>query len=446
MSSRRPLSIPISAALLVLAGLAAVAVYLARKEPAPPAPGTAGAATAWRLTPLGTPPDWSRLDAWQGRLTQEEFRHRLHEIASDGTSADAVVQIRDGAAHIRRSSANASAGEYVLKFRAPAASAAPDAPPAQTTAPGITPGGRYWRTPAEMGPVTDAARPLAGVRISIDPGHIGGYWAQIEERSFSPDAGIPIREGNHSLQTAQLLKPELERLGAVVSMVRTKLEPVTDKRPEDYRSQTVTRREAEKIFYRDSEFNARARRINEELKPDLVLCLHFNADGWGGPGNPVFSPVNHFHMIVHGCATEDEFALDDQRLEILHRMVEGAHLEEIAIARPLARSMMAATGLPAYAYSDRASARQVAPEPVWARNLGMNRRYRCPVVLFEPWVMNNAVTAARLRAGDYEGEMEFSGQKHHSIYREYVDGILAGLREYYTAARARPDGNVTNPD
>lgn len=431
MSSRRPLSIPICAALLAMAALAGVAVYFARKEPATPATGLPGAATHWRLTPLGTPPDWSKLDAWQGRLTREEFRHRLHGIASDGTSSDAVVQIREGAAHIRRSSADAAAGEYVLKFRAQS-----DPPPEGAAA---VPAARYWRTAAEMGPATVPARPLAGVRITIDPGHIGGYWAKIEERSFSPDAGIPIREGNHSLQTAQLLKPELERLGAVVSMVRTTLEPVTEKRPEDYRSQTVTRREAEKIFYRDSEFNARARRINEELKPDMVLCLHFNAEGWGGPVSPVFSPVNHFHMIVHGCATEDEFALDDQRLEILHRMVEGAHLEEIAIARPLARTMMAATGLPAYVYSDRASARQVAPEPVWARNLGMNRRYRCPVVLFEPWVMNNEVTAARLRAGDYEGAMEFSGQKHRSIYREYVEGVVAGLREYYTAARA-PEG------
>ena len=65
----------------------------------------------------------------------------------------------------------------------------------------------------------------------------------------------------------------------------------------------------------------------------------------------------------------------------------------------------------------------------------MNRRYRCPVVLFEPWVMNNQITTARLRAGDYEGEQEFHGEQHRSIYREYVEGVVAGLREYYTAAR-----------
>jgi hypothetical protein len=39
--------------------------------------------------------------------------------------------------------------------------------------------------------------------------------------------------------------------------------------------------QSEKLFYRVSEIHARAKKVNNTIKPDLVLCLHYNAEAWG---------------------------------------------------------------------------------------------------------------------------------------------------------------------
>ena len=40
------------------------------------------------------------------------------------------------------------------------------------------------------------------------------------------------------------------------------------------------RKRAELLFYRSSEIAARASLLNEKIKPDLTICLHFNAVEW----------------------------------------------------------------------------------------------------------------------------------------------------------------------
>ena len=48
----------------------------------------------------------------------------------------------------------------------------------------------------------------------------------------------------------------------------------------------------------------------DELKPDIVLCLHFNAEGWGDPLQPQLVPNNHFHLILNGAYMDQEVALE----------------------------------------------------------------------------------------------------------------------------------------
>ena len=52
-------------------------------------------------------------------------------------------------------------------------------------------------------------KPLNGLRVAIDPGHIGGPWAQMEERSTRYHGSAPVQEGDLNLITARLLKQEL---------------------------------------------------------------------------------------------------------------------------------------------------------------------------------------------------------------------------------------------
>ena len=46
--------------------------------------------------------------------------------------------------------------------------------------------------------------------------------------------------------------------------------------------------DAEVLFTR-ADIRARGRKVNDTLRPDLVVCLHFNAEAWGDPAKPTHS-------------------------------------------------------------------------------------------------------------------------------------------------------------
>jgi hypothetical protein len=57
------------------------------------------------------------------------------------------------------------------------------------------------------------------------------------------------------------------------------------------------------------------------------------------------------------------------------------------------------------------------------------------VVFLEPYVMNSRTDYARLIAGDYDGLREINGKPRPSIFREYTDGLVAGLTQHYVSRR-----------
>lgn len=381
---------------------------------------------------LAPSPQWGDLEVYQNTMTREEFASVLEQVYSQGPAWKTAVMINEDHAIIRTQNQ-----PYRLNF----AKEAVDDPPK-----------RYWRAAAQM-PLAEgdaAERPLAGIKIAIDPGHIGGQWAKIEERWYQIDGmGTEVKEGELTLAVAKLLKPQLEALGAVVTLVRESNDPVTRKRPADFvelaaeelastkQSPADAAQRSEIIFYRWSEIRARARLINQKIKPDLTLCLHFNAEAWGNPDKPQFSPANHLHLLINGTYSNAEFNLHDQRLDLMERLLQRIHPEELALSSAVAESMAAATGLPAYQYT-RPSAKIVGDNPfVYARNLMANRIYFCPIAFLEPYVMNNEEVYERIGAGHYEGEREVAGKLRKSLFREYADGVADGLANYYRTARPR---------
>jgi hypothetical protein len=54
--------------------------------------------------------------------------------------------------------------------------------------------------------------------------------------------------------------------------------------------------------------------------------------------------------------------------------------------------------------------------------------------------MNHVDAYARIQAGDYEGEREVAGKMQGSIFREYANALVAGLRDYFAAARQTAGG------
>ena len=164
----------------------------------------------------------------------------------------------------------------------------------------------------------------------------------------------------------------------------------------------------------------------------------FNAENWGeDPSKPRLSDKNHFHLLLNGAYTPDELAHDDERFEMLLRLLQGTHREELAVATTLAAVFAAETGLPPFAYKpDSSRALPLGGSGyIWARNLLANRLYRCPVIFLEPYVMNSVEVHARIQAGDYAGSKRVHGKMRQSIYREYAGAVARGLAQYYQSSR-----------
>lgn len=402
---------------VVVVLLVAAGWYLLR--PGGPAPDP-------KYADLGSPPDWTRLDAYGGTISRSEFEDLLSGPFTLGDSWRRFVSTGEEGARLATAD-----GWRDLPFAAPGAAKAPP---------------RYWRPARDM-PPAPADRPLDGVRIAIDPGHLGGDFAVVEERWFQVGEKTPVTEGDLTLKVAKLLKPRLAALGAEVSLVREEEGPVVAERGPDFRSYARAklrdgtpaeiRRLSERLFYRTAEIRERARRVNEEIRPDLVLCLHFNAEAWGDPAAPELLDRNHFHIILNGAYTPGEVAHHDERFQLLLKLLQRTHEEERAVCTAVAGAMAAETSLPPYTYRSDASALPVGGDGyLWARNLLANRLYECPVVFLEPYVMNDTGVHERIQDGDYPGTRPVAGEERKSIFREYADGVTEGLRSYY--AKSRP--------
>jgi len=397
-----------------------------------------------RLSPLAPRPVWQELAAFQESVTREEFERLLEKVYAPGGAARGLIEVRENRVEIVKSVG--AAEKVTVRLAKDAAS--------------VKPGPRFWRTAAEL-PTRPTERPLAGLRVALDPGHLGGDWARMEERWFRLGESTPVREGDMALRVAERLTPLLTNLGAEVLHVRHAPGPTTPQRPADFRRPAreilsangmprpregyratddpgrggTVQFQSELLFYRMAEIRHRARVVNEELQPDVVLCLHFNAEAWGAPEQPEFTPRNHLHVLVNGCYAASELRLDDMRHDLLIRLLSGITGPEQALAGRMASVFARRAALPPWIYPGT-NATRVSDNPyLWARNLLANRLYRCPVVFLEPYVMNNREVWERVQAGDYEGERVVAGSLRASIFREYAETVAEGLAEAFRPAK-----------
>ena len=376
--------------------------------------------TGWaKLTPLGEQPDWSKLDSFQSSITRSEFETALKKVycpRQEWWQPWIMLQQNFAAVRISRTEDE----WYRIHFLAREDE---DTSLAQTT-----------------------ARPsLKGLVIGLDPGHIGGEWSEMERRHFHVGTDRPVKEGDLSLCVARRLSEQLVKLGAVPVLVRKDYSPVTPARPSYFLSQAdawaagilggdsnrsteyikLVKDRSELLFYRVDEIRARADLINHSIQPDLVICLHFNAAPWPDPENRTLVERNDFHVLVNGCYMGGELAYDDQRFEMLFRLLSGWHKEERNLAEAMAVAFDQTTGLPAFSYKGPNALKLGDVEGVWARNLLANRKYHAPVVFLEPYVANSQSAYQRIQR-----YLSGGGGDPDCLVEEYVDAVLRGLQIY----------------
>lgn len=399
-----------------------------------------------------TPQEWKALSRFDRTLTRGDFDSRLDGIFDPGRGLRPYLRLTGDAVAVFPSPGHDGEPLAVVRFAPSPSSRAPL--PASFRFPG------QFRVRTGVLP----GRPLEGLRVAIEPADIGGRWAKMEDRSFIFGGLSPINEGDLNLLVGRLLKEKLTQLGAVVFLVRTRPEPVVAARPEDlrglaedflrnrpwrlpesYRYQTaglppgspVRIRVAEELLLTKTvETRARADLVRRSFTPDITLVLQHNATAESREGR--LTPINRNIFFVNGAFLPAEMREPEQRFHLLTKLLENTTAIEAPVAAAIAARFYEATGFPPVLSGDSGNTRLVLPGNrfVVARNLAFNREHDGPVVVTEPYFMNQAETLARLLAGDYPGKRPVDGRLRVSIYREYANCVAAGLVDSYGAVPA----------
>ncbi|MGB0412939.1 MAG: N-acetylmuramoyl-L-alanine amidase [Coraliomargarita sp.] len=314
---------------------------------------------------------------------------------------------------------------------------------------------RYWRTKDEwFNEAVDRKLPLSGLRIALDPGHLGGKWAESEGRNFRmSEDDYWVREGDLVLEVAERIQARLEPLGAEVTLLRGSSKPVNPKQPKDYLAELreespipdfmsqedqaeyglMLEGKAVRKSVVSGELAARARLINVEIQPDIVLSLHINAVPWkeSEEGERLLSDQHHLHLLIFGAVSPREAEADSQSEQLLLKVANGSGDEELELGIALASSLSAATELPPAVYrSDNVVLCDPEYPYVWARNLYILRAVQCPIVMLEPYVANSKVGYKRIQTALVTRANQ-GLLTDDDILIEYADAVVAGILSRY---------------
>ena len=389
------------------------------------------------FSPLAEVPEWRLLDVYQGTIGREEFLQRCQRVFDPSGALAKYLEVDEESVRVYRDVAKTEP-LYTLRW--------------------ATKAKEVESQRAVSFCLPDPEKPLRGQVICLDPGHIGGDWADIEERTFRIWRDRPVVEGEINLKTCRLLESRLRQAGAKVVWTHDGFTPTTALRPNDlypeaieyllqdfqrrrtprYSMNGLIRWNAELLFYRSAEIQARARRVNEELRPDFTLCLHYNAAPWGSRGRPSLRSVNRLVLFSHGAYTASELVYDDHKFHLMRKLLENSTPEELDLGAEIGRQFQSRWGFPPenYGGSGYASPSGVSPY-VWHRNLIANRLFRGPVIFIEGPYMNDRTTYAWIQAGEYEGTRMIGGRNRENIFKEFSDRVADGVIERFRTLPSR---------
>jgi hypothetical protein len=391
--------------------------------------------------------EWSALSQFGATLTRGEFEQRLREVFDPYHGLDPFLEITNQSVKVFAIPGR----DQLVEIRfAPSTEVVKRLPVG-------------FRTVSQISS-RSTSKPLSGLRLVIEPADIGGKWGNWDDRSTFYRGYGRIEEGDINLTVAKILERDLEQLGAKVYLTRRSAEPVADFDPQRLNAETKEilvhqsytlppafyqrarnvpknseRRfqiAEEVLFTKVIEQRARAAEVQRHFQPDLTIVLQHDASPESARSR--LAGVNRNIFFVDGAYQAKELRSDPhQRLRLLTKLLENVTPTETAAAVRIAARFQAVTGDPPVEYGNSANTRTVngGSAFVVARNLAFNREHDGPVVVTEPYFMNERVTLQRLLAGDYKGIRMEAGRERASIFQEYASCVTAGLVDAYTENR-----------
>lgn len=266
-------------------------------------------------------------------------------------------------------------------------------------------------------------------KIAIDPGHLGGEFAEIEGRYV----GSPKKfdEGTLTFLTGLYLKELLEKEGFIVMMTRASIgsgayplgfHQWLELNPE-LKNTTKSHAQLFKDHYNSLDLEERAKIINE-FEPDLTIIIHYNASEEDTHDN--------FNLVhVPGCFRNNELATKACRKHFLRLLLTDNLDHSITLSDHIIKAQTKQTKvLPVNASKNISYLKNAClevSEGVWARNLRLTRLVKSPLCYGETLLQNNYATMQKLMIND-----DFiQGIACPSLIKDIAFGYYQGIMEFY---------------
>lgn len=283
---------------------------------------------------------------------------------------------------------------------------------------------------------------LVGVKIAVDPGHLGGPYARLEERfidippSLERGESIQFDEGTLTFLTAMYLKILLEKEGAIVMMTRDQIgknvfsESFFDwlKNKPNLWAGEVSLNKLFRKYYNPLDLRARANKINA-FAPDLSIVIHYNShEGSDEISSNHCVVSNNFNMVfIPGAFCSNELVEQESRFEFLRLLITNdlTHSHDLSLA--ILEKFGSCLQVPIVTKIDGARYLQSVclkvEEGVYARNLALTRLIHGPVCYGETLVQNNIDECQNLGRQDFVIHGMTCSSRIKEVAEAYFEGI-----------------------
>lgn len=312
---------------------------------------------------------------------------------------------------------------------------------------------------------------LNGMKIAIDPGHIGGAYHMGETESRCMTLVIPqplIRgedsvkqiqmvEGNFSFFTALILKHKLDSMGAQVMLTRSdtgvsslgitffewkkkikhkdyvdsleKNNLISDKGLNLLKKHLDDKQLFAQVFASVDMAN-RAKKINA-FQPDLTVVIHYNVNEKNAGWNHT-TDKDYVMTFVPGCVTSEDMNKLAGRLNFLRLLLSNDIENSVKLSSAVVKKLSTKLNVPIAQKDDATYLGQAClttPEKgVYARDLALTRLIKGPLVYGEPLYQDNNTECFLLTAQD-DTVNGFSVSKRIELVAEaYFEGIVEYIR------------------
>jgi N-acetylmuramoyl-L-alanine amidase len=309
------------------------------------------------------------------------------------------------------------------------------------------------------------AKPLSGLKVLIDPGHMGTDFWDVQTGKFMQVNGKKVSEGMINLWTAYLVANELEDLGATVTLTRTQAAPVTSenyqsfdtarylnqyfydsqddwmakylKLPDTTLKETIKEKpevkdaygtyEHDQYFIEGADLSARSDLIDNS-HPDIVFDIHYDANR----PNQLQNSIDSLEAFVPGGWGATETGSRLMRSYAMKQLLDVNRWQaSVDLATDVVQAMSESEQIPLENESRYITSVKIK-NGVYARNLYITRRNLSSLMVYLECLHYDHTNefnkmAVANQTGDYHG-VSF---QYPARIRDVANGIRAGILNYF---------------